>query len=212
MAALRQQPRVASVGTKGASSAGTSFSESLQKGRQGSLFTRRRAGPHGSATVPDRRKAATITVTTDSRIEKICDLRTGDELAIVIGTESRPPGISFVTDDDSVHQLGLLSWPKGHVIDAHVHNPLERSIDSTQEVLFVRSGAVRVDLYGHDQVYQTSRVLTAGDVIFLASGGHGFEILEDADIVEVKQGPYLGEGEKTRFLPRDNPYTRGSDA
>jgi mannose-6-phosphate isomerase-like protein (cupin superfamily) len=151
-------------------------------------------------------------VTPDTRIEKISDLRTGDELAIVIGSETRPPGISFVTDDASVHQLGLLSWPKGHVIEAHVHNPLERTIDSTQEVLFIRSGSVRVDLYGNDQTYQTSRVLMAGDVIFLASGGHGFEILEDADIVEVKQGPYLGEGEKTRFLPRDNPYTRGSDA
>jgi mannose-6-phosphate isomerase-like protein (cupin superfamily) len=143
-------------------------------------------------------------VTPDTRIEKICDLRTDEELAIVIGTETRPPGISFVTDDDSVHQLGLLSWPKGHVIEAHVHNPLERTIDSTQEVLFIRSGSVRVDLYGNDQTYQTSR--------FLASGGHGFETLEDADIIEVKQGPYLGEGEKTRFVPSGNPHARLSDA
>jgi mannose-6-phosphate isomerase-like protein (cupin superfamily) len=85
---------------------------------------------------------------------------------------------------------------------------MNRTIDSTQEVLFVRSGRVRVDLYDDAQSYQSSRVLTAGDVIFLASGGHGFEILEDADIVEVKQGPYRGEGEKTRFIPSNNPHRK----
>jgi mannose-6-phosphate isomerase-like protein (cupin superfamily) len=83
---------------------------------------------------------------------------------------------------------------------------MSRTIDSTQEVLFIRSGRVRVDLYGEDRGYRSSLELGAGDVIFLASGGHGFEILDDADIVEVKQGPYKGEGEKTRFRPTDNPH------
>ena len=129
-------------------------------------------------------------------------------LAIIIHPVPREFGIEFVTSDDSVHQLGVLHWPAGHLIDAHVHNPMNRTIDSTQEVLFVRSGRVRVDLYDDAQSYQSSRVLTAGDVIFLASGGHGFEILEDADIVEVKQGPYRGEGEKTRFIPSNNPHRK----
>jgi mannose-6-phosphate isomerase-like protein (cupin superfamily) len=86
---------------------------------------------------------------------------------------------------------------------------MSRTIDSTQEVLFIRSGRVRVDLYGEDRRYRSSLELGAGDVIFLASGGHGFEILDDADIVEVKQGPYKGEGEKTRFRPTDNPHWSG---
>ena len=129
-------------------------------------------------------------------------------LAIIIHTVPREYGIEFVTADESVHQLGVLHWPQGQVIDAHVHNPMERTIDSTQEVLFLRAGVVRVDLYNDLQIYQCSRVLHSGDVIFLASGGHGFEIMEDADIVEVKQGPYRGEGEKTRFVPTDNPHQR----
>ena len=130
----------------------------------------------------------------------------GDLLAIILSKGVSSPGIQFVTEDDSTHQIGVLNWPQGHRISAHVHNPMSRTIDSTQEVLFVRSGRLRVDLYDSDKSYQCSRVLESGDVVFLVTGGHGFEILEDADIVEVKQGPYLGEGEKTRFIPSDNPY------
>ena len=138
--------------------------------------------------------------------ERVYDDATGEELAIVIRARFGQRGINFVTHDDSAHQLGVLKWPRGHLIEAHVHNPITRKIDSTQEVLFVRAGVVRVDLYGNDRKYRSSLELGTGDVIFLASGGHGFEILEDADIVEVKQGPYEGEGEKTRFQPTDNPY------
>ena len=143
---------------------------------------------------------------TPETLERVTDDATGAELALVIRAGFGQPGINFVTDDESVHQLGVLKWPQGHLIDAHVHNPMARTIDSTQEVLFLRSGRVRVDLYGDDRGYRSSLELGAGDVIFLASGGHGFEILEDADIVEVKQGPYRGEGEKTRFRPTDNPH------
>jgi len=143
---------------------------------------------------------------TPEPLERVTDDATGAELALVIRAGFGQPGINFVTDDESVHQLGVLRWPQGHLIDAHVHNPMTRTIDSTQEVLFIRSGRVRVDLYRNDRGYRSSLELGAGDVIFLASGGHGFEILEDAEIVEVKQGPYRGEGEKTRFRPKDNPH------
>lgn len=139
-------------------------------------------------------------------VERITDKESGEELALIIRADFGQPGISFVTDDESAHQLGVLKWPERHVIDAHVHNPITRMVESTQEVLFIRSGKVRADLYSSEQLYQTSVELLSGDVIFLTSGGHGFEILEDADIIEVKQGPYLGEGEKTRFSPTDNPH------
>jgi hypothetical protein len=48
-------------------------------------------------------------------------------------------------------------------------------------------------------VYLESRILSAGDVILLAFGGHGFEMLEPTEIIEVKQGPYAGDQDKTRF-------------
>jgi mannose-6-phosphate isomerase-like protein (cupin superfamily) len=71
----------------------------------------------------------------------------------------------------------------------------------TQEVLFIKSGKVRVDFYSNEQVYLESRILNQGDVILLSDGGHGFKMLEPSEIIEVKQGPYCGEQDKVRFEP-----------
>ena len=80
-----------------------------------------------------------------------------------------------------------------------MHNAVVREVQFTKEVLFIRSGRLRVDFYDESKTYLESRILEGGDVILLAHGGHGFEMLEDTEIVEVKQGPYAGEGDKTRF-------------
>jgi mannose-6-phosphate isomerase-like protein (cupin superfamily) len=139
-------------------------------------------------------------------VETVTSSIDSEVLAVILAKGRGEDGIHFVTEHSTPQQLALLRWPRGHKILAHVHNPLSRTINSTQEVLFIRSGRVRVDLYRSDLTYECSRELQEGDVMLLVSGGHGFEILEDADIVEVKQGPYLGEKEKTRFAPRDNPH------
>jgi mannose-6-phosphate isomerase-like protein (cupin superfamily) len=81
----------------------------------------------------------------------------------------------------------------------HVHTPVPREVHYTNEVLFIKSGRVRVDFYDDDQTYLESRVLETCDVILLAYGGHGFEMLEPTEIIEVKQGPYAGEQDKFRF-------------
>lgn len=70
---------------------------------------------------------------------------------------------------------------------------------NTQEVLLIKKGVLRVDFYGDDKVYRFSDLLYVGDVILLASGGHGFQVIEDVEMIEVKQGPYSGEQDKTRF-------------
>jgi len=98
--------------------------------------------------------------------------------------------------------------PRGHLIPAHRHNEVTRQVGTTQEVLFIRSGRVRVDLYSLPDVYLTSRVLEAGDFILLSAGGHGLEMLEESEIVEVKQGPYAGEADKTRFRTVDPSLVR----
>ena len=104
----------------------------------------------------------------------------------------------FYSDDFS-QQLGYMNRPEGYVIPPHVHNPVPRQVQYTKEVLFIKSGRVRVDFYNDDQRYLESRILEAGDVILLAYGGHGFEMLEPTEIIEVKQGPYAGDADKTRF-------------
>jgi mannose-6-phosphate isomerase-like protein (cupin superfamily) len=125
----------------------------------------------------------------------------GELLAIIVSSNFRAPGISFFTDPELSQQLAFMSHPGGKVILPHVHNPVPRQVSYTQEVLFIRSGSMRVDFYSSAQDYLFSRTLTAGDVILLATGGHGFEVLEDVEFIEVKQGPYAGEMDKTRFTP-----------
>ena len=92
-----------------------------------------------------------------------------------------------------------MRYPKGHVIQPHVHNPVSRAVHFTQEALFLRRGRLRVDFYSDEGAYLESRELQAGDVILLIRGGHGFEVLEEIEMVEVKQGPYVGDADKTRI-------------
>jgi len=81
-----------------------------------------------------------------------------------------------------------------------------RKVEMTQETLFIRSGKVRVDFYSNQQQYVKSAVLVSGDVVLLAGGGHGLEMLEASEIIEVKQGPYDADKDKLRFDPHSGPF------
>jgi mannose-6-phosphate isomerase-like protein (cupin superfamily) len=127
-------------------------------------------------------------------------LKSGEQLlAIIVSGKFRDPGIHFFTSNDLSQQLAFMRHPAGKVIDPHVHNPVSRNVHFTQEVLLIKRGRLRVDFYNNDQEYLESRVLEEGDVILLATGGHGFEVLEEVEMIEVKQGPYAGDQDKTRF-------------
>jgi len=128
----------------------------------------------------------------------------GQVLAIILPASYRADGIKFFTPDDFSQQLAYMNRPEGYVIQPHVHNPVTREVEYTKEVIFIRSGKVRIDFYDDGQTYLESRILTQGDVVLLARGGHGFEMLEASEMIEVKQGPYAGEKDKTRFAPIDS--------
>jgi mannose-6-phosphate isomerase-like protein (cupin superfamily) len=121
------------------------------------------------------------------------------ELALIIRRSFNKDGVEFFTPDDYSQQIGYMNRPAGHLIPPHVHNPVAREVHFTREVLIIRSGKLRVDLYTDEREYVESAILESGDIILLASGGHGFEVLEDTEMIEVKQGPYAGDGDKTRF-------------
>lgn len=121
----------------------------------------------------------------------------GDLLALIVRSGFREPGVHFFTPGHLSQQLAYMRHPAGHVIAAHVHNPIVRDVLHTQEVLLLRRGRLRVDFYTRSCAYLESRVLEAGDVILLASGGHGFEALDEIEMIEVKQGPYAGEADKS---------------
>lgn len=125
-------------------------------------------------------------------------------LAYIIRANFSKEGIHFFTPDDFSQQLAYMNHPNGHIISPHVHNPVHREVKNTLEVLFIKSGKVRVDFYSDNKEYLESRILSTGDVILLASGGHGLQMLEKSEIIEVKQGPYAGDADKTRFDPVNN--------
>lgn len=130
-------------------------------------------------------------------IEKVTD--NDSLLAIIIRSTFQKAGIQFFTPDNFSQQLAYMNHPKGKTIDAHYHVAVPRNVEFTQEVLVIRKGVLRVDFYRRDESYLESRILRQGDIILLAQGGHGFEVLEELEMIEVKQGPYCGEQEKTRF-------------
>jgi mannose-6-phosphate isomerase-like protein (cupin superfamily) len=125
-------------------------------------------------------------------------------LSVIIRTQYKSDGIEFFTPDDYSQQLAYMNREKDYVIPPHVHNPVQRDVHFTQEVLFIKSGKVRVDYYDDDKNYLESKILNQGDVVLLAYGGHGFHMIEDSEIIEVKQGPYAGEQDKVRFEPIDD--------
>jgi mannose-6-phosphate isomerase-like protein (cupin superfamily) len=140
-------------------------------------------------------------------IERIVD---GElELAVIIRAVSSEPGIRFFTTPEATLQVGQMLRPAGYSIVPHVHKPVAREVSYTQEVLFIRSGRVRVDFYDEQRRYLESREVAKGDVILLARGGHGFHMLEQSEIVEVKQGPYVGEHDKHRFEHAPADANRG---
>jgi mannose-6-phosphate isomerase-like protein (cupin superfamily) len=125
-------------------------------------------------------------------------------LSIIIRKEFNKNGIEFFTPNDFSQQLAYMKREKDYKIAPHQHNSVQRDVHFTQEVLIIKSGKVRVDYYDDNQQYLESRILYTGDVVLLAFGGHGFEMIEESEIIEVKQGPYVGEMDKIRFEPISN--------
>jgi hypothetical protein len=125
----------------------------------------------------------------------------GERLALIVRSKIDAPGVSFLTEANLSQQLAYISHPAGTAIAPHFHNPVPREVLYTQEVLLIRKGRLRVDFYTDERKFISSRYLCAGDVILLIKGGHGFSVLDDVEMFEVKQGPYIGEQDKTRFDP-----------
>lgn len=140
----------------------------------------------------------------DRLVERIAD-KSGLELAILLRAGFSANGLQFFTPDGYGQQLGYMRHPANHVIAAHVHHEVERVVQGTMEVLILRSGRVRVDLFDASLAHIATRILATGDIIMLVSGGHRFEMLTEAEMIEVKQGPFLGLADKSRFSPEVPP-------
>ena len=120
--------------------------------------------------------------------------------AIVLRANSKVEGIQFFSPANYSQQIGLMTRPAGYKVPAHRHNLVERTIHATQEVLIIRAGECLVTLFDdNNEVLHNIKLLT-GDVILLAHGGHEIIMETECEILEVKQGPYAGDADKTKLF------------
>ncbi len=123
----------------------------------------------------------------------------GETIAIIMRKYFESDRTIFFTPNSFSQQLGYLYHRRGSVIKAHIHRLHSRNIVQTQEFLLIKKGKVKVNLYSRDKKHIASEILEAGDIVLLCGGGHGFEIIEDTVMIEVKQGPFVPEEDKDRF-------------
>jgi hypothetical protein len=130
-------------------------------------------------------------------IETIADA--GVVLAYLVHGAAPPSETTFLTPDDCTLQVGHVVYPAGGEIPRHVHLPIERHLVGSTEVLLMQQGRCEVDVYTDDRRLVATRELHVGDILIAVAGGHGFRVLEDTVLLEIKQGPYPGGKEKERF-------------
>jgi len=124
----------------------------------------------------------------------------GEVVALIIHSDDESDGVNFLSKEDYPLQLAVSLYDKGMSVMPHIHLRQDITINNIQEVVHIDRGKARVNLYDSEGNKITSRDLSGGDTIFLISGGHGLEILEDTKVIEVKQGPYLGKDRDKQMI------------
>ena len=118
---------------------------------------------------------------------------------IVRGKYRNKKGITFFTPNNSTQQFGYMKHSKKHIIKPHLHKKRVTKISYTTEVILILKGRLRVDFYNTLKKYLFSKILKEKDIIMLVSGGHGFKVLKDIEMLEIKQGPYSLVKDKIKF-------------
>ena len=118
---------------------------------------------------------------------------------IVRGKYRNRKGVTFFTPNESTQQFGYMKHKKGHIVEPHQHNKRLTKIFSTTEVILLLKGILRVDFYDNKRKYLFSKIINEKDIIMLVHGGHGFKVLKNVEMIEVKQGPYSLARDKIKF-------------
>jgi hypothetical protein len=134
----------------------------------------------------------------------------GVTYAEVIRAGARVSHSTFVSAPDSSMQMGLLAHGAGFVEVPHVHKEIPRTIKDLQQFLVVQRGRVAIDFFDDRGALLKTVELLPGDAMLLMSGGHSLRVIEDAQCVSVKQGPFLGVENDKVPLPAQQ-RTSGSE-
>ena len=135
-------------------------------------------------------------------IEGLSTVTSGNSvLGIIISNNFAIKSNCFLSPEDSPQQVAVMSFLENDQILPHIHNSVPRNVSVTQEVIIVVEGEIRVDFYDDKKNYIVSKIISDGDILVLTSGGHAFTFIKATRMVEVKNGPYVGESDRTRFPP-----------
>jgi len=118
---------------------------------------------------------------------------------IVRGKYRNKKGINFFTSKEATQQFGYIKHKKGHIIQPHQHRKRLTKIVTTTEVILLLKGSLKIDFYSMQRKYLFSRILNEKDIVMLVEGGHGFKVIKDVEMLEVKQGPYNLIKDKVKF-------------
>ena len=136
-------------------------------------------------------------------IEKV--LHKNKLFALIVRRQFRKKsGINFFTSKDATQQFGFMKHKKNHFIKPHKHNKRLTRILRTTEVILLLKGTLRVDFYTDKLKYLFSKKINERDIIMLIHGGHGFKVLKNVEMIEVKQGPYSLASDKIKFKTVDD--------
>jgi len=125
-------------------------------------------------------------------------------IALIIKTKKvKKRGAYFYSPKNFTQQVGLINHSSKYSIQPHTHQSYPRKINKTSEVLYVKSGVIRVDFYNNKKEYFLSKLLKKDDLIILVDGSHGFKIIKKCKLIEVKQGPFIKSLDKKRFKAID---------
>ena len=108
-------------------------------------------------------------------------------------------GIEFFTANNLNMQIGLMGHSKNHIIKPHYHINRKKIIKQMSDLLIIFSGQLKVYFYNKKKLRDKSLILNKKDMILLISGGHGFKVLKKLEMLEIKQGPFIGEKDKMRL-------------
>ena len=121
---------------------------------------------------------------------------------------TRKLGVNFLTPKKLSHQVGFIKHKSKHLIKPHKHYKNVRRIEYTSEVLIILKGKLRVDFYSDKEKYLFSKIIKKNDIIILNNGGHGFKVLDNVEMLEVKQGPYNTKADKKIFANVEDKFIK----
>lgn len=121
-------------------------------------------------------------------------------IAIIVRKNIKIKGVRFFTPANYPFQIGFHHRPKDVILKPHRHPAHNYFIRSSQEVLYVLEGKIKVFLYNNKGKTAGNRILNGGDSVLFVSGGHGIKFLKKSKVFEVKQGPYPGDEKAKIYL------------